>query len=436
MEWWVILVVVFGGLVLLLAAGVPVFIAFLLINVAGMAALHGGVGGFSQLVLSVYDSITKFTLLPIPLFILMGEVLWHANIARRCLDTLDSMMGRIPGRLSLISISGGAMFSALSGSTMATTAMLGSVLLPDMERRGYHKSVAIGPILASGGLAMIIPPSALAVIFAATANLSVAKILVAGILPGLLMSTLYASWILVRCWRNPSLAPAYETTKKSRLEIAGLVVKNIVPLIAVIASVVGTIILGIATPTEAAAFGCLGALILTLVYREARLSIFITALRETTTLTIMILAILTAATGFSQILAFSGATREFVFFLAGLAIAPFVVILLIQFSIFILGFFLEQIAIMLLTMPIIMPMIAILDIDPIWFGIIILINLQMALTTPPFGLLLFTMKGVAPVGTTMMDIYRSVIPFLVCDAIVIGAVMYFPALATYLPSLL
>ena len=210
MEWWQVLLVIFAGLSFLLALGMPVAFAFILVNLIGIWLLQGGGNAFNQLALSMYSSVSSFTLAPIPLFVLMGELLWQSRLAFTALDVLDKLLGRISGRLSVLTVCTGTVFSTLSGSTMANTAMLGTLLLPEMERRGYARKMSIGPILTSGGLAMMIPPSALGVILASLAGLSIGKILVGAILPGLLMGLLYFGYIVVRCRLDPSLTPPYE----------------------------------------------------------------------------------------------------------------------------------------------------------------------------------------------------------------------------------
>ena len=207
MEWWLLLIVILGGLILLLVTGMPVAICFILINLVGVLILQGGGRPFHSVILSMYSSVNSFVLLPVPLFILMGEILWHSRIAFRAINVLDSLLGRTPGRLSILTVLSGTVFSSLSGSTMANTAVLGTMLLPDMEKRGYKRPMSIGPILASGGLAWVIPPSALAVILAAIAKLSIGRMLIAAMIPGLIMAVLYMAYIVVRC-QDPARADA------------------------------------------------------------------------------------------------------------------------------------------------------------------------------------------------------------------------------------
>ena len=432
MEWWLILLVIFGGAMLLLAAGMPVVFAFIVVNMMGVLVLQSSVRGFHTLTLSMFSSVSTFTLLPVPLFVLMGEVLWHSRVAFKAIDVLDKLLGRVPGRLSVLTVLSGTLFSSLSGSTMANTAVLGTMLLPDMERRGYRRSMSIGPILASGGLAMMVPPSALAVILASIAKLSIGRILVAALIPGLIMAALYLTYILVRCKAQPELTPAYEVQRVALRERLEGVIRYLLPLGLIVFLVTGVIVLGVATPTEAAALGCLGSFILAAAYRSLTWDVIQKAVTETVHISVMMLAILVGAIGFSQLLAYSGASSGLLAAVVALPIAPILLIISMQVIVLLLGTFMEQIAIMMVTLPIYIPVVKSLGYDLIWFGVLMLINLQMALTTPPFGLLLFVMKGVAPPDTTMRQIYLAGIPFLVCDLIVLIIVLAYPETVNWL----
>ena len=426
MEWWLILIIIFTGAMILLAVGMPVAFAFIIINMLGVLVLQGGGRSFHTLTLSMFSSVSTFTLLPVPLFVLMGEVLWHSRVAFKAIDVLDKLLGRLPGRLSVLTILSGTVFSSLSGSTMANTAVLGTMLLPDMERRGYRRPMSIGPILASGGLAMMVPPSALAVILASIAKLSIGRILIAALVPGLIMAFLYMSYILVRCKLQPELTPTYEVQRVGLRERLEGVVLYLLPLGLIIFLVTGGIVLGVATPTEAAALGCLGSFILAAVYRSLSWEVIRKAVGGTVYISVMMMAILVGALGFSQLLAYSGASRGLLEAVIALPIAPILVIVAMQAIVLMLGTFMEQIAIMMITLPIYIPIVKSFGFDPIWFGVLMLINLQMALTTPPFGLLLFVMKGVAPPDTTMRQIYMAGIPFLACDLVALIIVLIYP----------
>jgi len=428
MEWWLTLSIIFAGIVVLLGLGFPVAFSFLLVNVIGAALLQGGERAFHQLILSIYSSVTSFSLLPIPLFVLMGEVLWHSNIAARALAALDKLLGRVPGRLSLLTVGSGTMFAALSGSTMANTAMLGSMLLPEMKKRGYANDLSMGPIMASGALAMLIPPSALAVVYATVAKVSIGKLLVALIIPGLLLAFFYALYIIVRASRDPSAAPAYEVVLATRREKWLGVVMHVMPLSIIVFLVVGVIFLGVATPTEAAALGCVGSLGLAAVYRDLTWKRFVAAMRGTLLITVMMLTIMAGAIGFSQLLAYTGASRGLLQFVTSFDVSTLVLVIFMQVVVLVLGCFMEQIAIMLITLPIFVPILKSVGVDPIWFAVITLISMEVSLMTPPFGLLLFVMKGAAP--TVPMDaIWRAAIPFIVIDVLTIGLIMVFPDIA-------
>ena len=392
MEWWLILGIIFGSLILLLALGVPVAFAFLIINLAGAAILQGGTGGFQQLIHSIYGSVTSFSLLPIPLFVLMGEILWQTNIAARALTALDRLLGRVPGRLSMLTVLSGTIFAALSGSTIANTAMLGSLLLPDLKKRGYADDLSMGAIMASGALAMLIPPSALAVIFAVIAKVSIGKVLIALIAPGLLLAAIYAAYIMVRAKLDPSAAPSYDVqTSTTREKLMGLLM-YVAPLSFVVFMVIGVMFIGVATPTEAAAFGCVGSIMLAAAYRDLTWQRFRDSIEGTLRISAMMLAIMACAIGFSQLLAYSGGSRGLLEYVMSFDASPIVLLILMQLILLVLGCFMEQIAIMLITLPIFMPIIKSAGIDPIWFAVVCLINLEVALLTPPFGLLLFVMK--------------------------------------------
>ena len=432
MEWWLLLIIILGGLAFLLATGMPVAFCFILINLIGVLILQGGGSTFHSVILSMYNSVNSFVLLPVPLFILMGEILWHSRIAFRAIDVLDSLLGRVPGRLSILTVLSGTVFSSLSGSTMANTAVLGTMLLPDMERRGYKRPMSIGPILASGGLAWIIPPSALAVILAAIAKLSIGRLLIAALIPGLIMAVLYMVYIVVRCRLQPDLTPSYRVEQIPwGVRIEGIF-KHLLPLGLIVFLVTGVIVVGVATPTEAAALGCIGSIVMAGVYGSLSREVVVRSLLGTVYITVMSFTIILGAQGFSQILAFSGATRGMLDAVLSVPVPPILLIIGMQLIVLVLGSFMEQIAIMLITLPIYIPIVMKLGYDPIWFAVLMLINLEMALTTPPFGMLLFVMRGVAPPDTSMREIYTAAIPFLLCDLAAVIVLLVFPEVTEFL----
>ena len=436
MEWQLALLLIFGSLIFFMATGMPVAFCFLLVNLIGVFLFWGGTIGLEQLVISLLKSLAIFVLLPLPLFILMGEVMFHSGIAPLMMDTLDKWMGRLPGRLSLIAVGGGTLFSTLTGTSMASVAMLGSVLVPEMERRGYKKPMSLGPILGSGGLAMMIPPSALAVLLGAIGEISIGKILIGIIVPGLMMAALYAAYIILRCQLQPSLAPSYEVPSIPLSEKLIAAARYVLPLGFIVFLVVGVIFIGVATPTEAAATGAIGTFILAAFHRKMNWEVAKKSITSTLSLTVMIFMIIAGATAFSQILAFTGVSRGLVGIAVGLPLEPIFIIIAMQVVVLLLGAFMECASIMMITLPLFVPVVLALGFNPVWFAVIMLLNLEMAVTTPPFGLSLFTMKGVAPPDTTMGDIYKAALPFLGCDLVAMVLIIAFPVIALWLPGMM
>lgn len=436
MEWWIYMAIFFGGLSLLLLIGLPVAFAFLLINIAGVYWFWGGSIGVQQLILSIDSSINTFVLVPVPMFILMGTIVFHSGVAFRVIDSLDQWLGRIAGRLSLLAVAAGALLATLTGVAMGSVAMLGSTLAPEMKKRGYAKSMTYGPILASGSLAIMIPPSALGVILASLGQFSVGKLLIGIIFPGLLLALAYATYILCRCLINPSLAPPYEVPRTPMSQRVLHLFRDVVPMLSVIFVVIGTIFFGVATPTEAAAVGTLLCFLLAMAYGQLTWEVTKKAVAGATSITVMVLIILTGSAAFSQILAYAGVTSGITNYALDLPVPPIVVLILMQAVVFFLGMFLEQTSILMVTIPIFMPIVTAMGWDPIWFGAIMLLNLELATLTPPFGLCLFVMKGIAPPDTTFSDIYRAALPYVGVNLIVMALMMAFPAIVLWLPGLM
>ena len=436
MEWWLIFLLIMISLLFLFAINVPVAFSFLIVNMAAAFFLWGGQKGLDQIILSIYGSVINFTMLPIPLFVLMGEVMFRSGVAPKMIETIDKWLGSIPGRLSLMAVLSGTLFSTLSGSSMASTAMLGSVLVPEMEKRGYKKPMSIGPILGSGGLAIMIPPSALGVILASLARFSVGDLLIAIIIPGFIMAGLYMAHVIIRSFLQPHLAPAYVVAQIPLSEKIWDSIRYILPLGSIVFLVIGLIFLGVATPTESAALGALGCFVLAFLYRGLSWKVLKTTFVGTIRTTVMIFVILSASVAFSQIMAYTGATNKLIAFITRLSLSPIMLVVAMQIVMLFMGTFLEAMPIMMITIPIFMPIIQALHINPIWFGVVMLLNMEMAMTSPPFGLSLFVMKSVSPPGVTMRDIYLAAIPFLLCDLIAMVLIMAFPVLVLWLPSMM
>lgn len=434
MEWYMVLLLIFGGLIAIMFTGLPIGFSFLVVSSLVIFGLMGEFG-LRQLVLGMYDSLNSFPLTAIPFFMVMGEVFYQSGIVTKTLDSLSKFVRKVPGRLSVVTLLGGGVFAALSGSVVANTAMFGSLMLPEMMRRGYSKRLTAGSIMASGALAMVIPPSAIAILLGGIAGISVGKILVGSILPGILLVIFYIVYVIISCIVNPSLAPSYEIEEVSLRDMFKSAVMDIMPLVFVFMLVMGLIFFGIATPTEAAALGALGSFILTVFYGRFSLKLVYNSLLNSLKITAMILMIIAGSAGFSQILALTGTSREAVVTVLSMNVSPMTILLMMLSLVILLGFFMEQTAIMMITLPMFMPIITALHFDQVWFAVLVLICLQIGQLTPPVGLALFTMKGVAPPEVTMGDIYRGALPYVILDIAVLGVLILVPSIITFLPNI-
>jgi tripartite ATP-independent transporter DctM subunit len=435
MSWQAAAWLLLGGSTALMFIGLPVAFAFLAINLLGAAIFLGGDAGMMQLARNSVASVTSFALTPIPLFILMGEVLFHTGLAVKVIDGVERLIRDIPGRLAVIAVVAGTVFSAISGSTIATTAMLGSLMLPVMLKRGYHPTIAAGPIMAIGAVDMLIPPSALTVLLGSLSGISISKLLVGGIVPGLILSAIFVGYIVMRVKLSPEIAPKTAFDEFSGWRRFQPFFQYVLPLVSIFVIVVGAMIAGWATPTECAALGAFATIVLAFAYRSLTVANLIQSLRGTAGISGMILFIIVGATTFSQILSFSGASNGLAQMITSLGLPPMAVIAGMMLLLIFLGIFVEQVSMMMITLPIFMPVVQGMGVDLVWFGVMFLICMQLGLLMPPHGLLLMTMKGVAPPQVTMLHIFRAVTPFLLISIAVLALVFFMPAVATWLPNL-
>ena len=443
MDWYIALLFLLSMVLFFMFIGVPVALAFLAANMIGATYFMGGSGdifmrmtrGIGQLSANALPTVTTFNLMPVPMFLLMGEIFFFTGLATRMFTAVDKLMGRIPARLSFVTVAGGTAFATLSGSSMGSTALLGSLMVPEMQKRGYKKHMAIGPILGTGGLAMLVPPSALAVLLATLANLDVGKLLIAGVVPGLMLACFYAILILIMALLDPEAAPGYEVDSISWLERGKLLILDVLPMVSIVIGVILLILNGWSTPSESAAFGCVGVLLLAAIYGKLTWESFVKSVTGALKVTVMALLIIFGSATFSALLAFSGASAGLIGWATSFELAPIVMLLVMFGILLILGMFMDQLSMMLLTVPIFFPLAQTLGFDLIWFGVIVLLALEISFTTPPFGLLLFVMKGVSAPDTSMRDIYVSAIPFMGCAILLVGLLIIWPEIATWLPSL-
>jgi len=436
MEWWVILLVAGGLLLGLFLTGMPVFLAFLAINVGGVV-LFLGPNAFGMVVNSVFDTATTGTLTAIPLFVLMGEILFRSGSTDVLFDAVDRLIGRVRGRQYVLGLSLATVFGALSGSNMAVAALMGRTIFPVMMTRGYDPKLSIGVILAGASLAPIIPPSVLAIIIATLANVSVAGLLVAGILPGLMLAVLFLGYAMIRCRLRPELAPNIDDEDGTGDDDTPtwIHLARCLPFAIIVFAVMGLILTGVATPSESAATGVLGALVTALLLRRLSLPMIWDSLRQGAYIASMILVIMASSTMFSQLLAFSGATGNVAALVADSTLPPALILLAMMALVFLFCMFIDQVALMLVVIPIYLPVVEALAFDPIWFWLLMLLNVTLGGITPPFGYAMFAFRGVAP-DTDLRTIFRASYPFVCLFLVGMVVVFAVPGIATYLPGIL
>lgn len=436
MSWQAASWLLLGGSTLLLLAGLPVAFSFLAINLLGAGLFLGGSPGLVQLARNCVDSVASFSLTPIPLFVLMGEVLFHTGLAVKVIDAVERLITRVPGRLAVVAVVAGTIFSAVSGSTIAITAMLGSLMVPLMIARGYHPIMATGPIMAVGALDMLMPVSALAVLLGSLSGISIPKLLIGGFLPGMVLKAIFVVYIVLRVKMNPLLAPATPLPAHRGWDRIRPLVMYVIPILSIFFVVVASMSAGWATPTESAAVGAFATVVLALAYRALTRERLLAALRGTMSISGMILFIIVGATTFSQILSFSGASDGLVSMITGHNLSRDEIIAGMMLVLIFLGVFVDQVSMMLITLPIFMPVVHKFGIDGVWFGVMFLICMQLGLLLPPHGLLLMTMKGVAPPEVRMSHIFRAVVPYVALSLAMLALVFFVPAVAVWLPSVL
>jgi len=436
-NWQIAAWLMLGGSTAFLFIGMPVALTFISINILGAWLYMGGEPGLIQLARSSVSSVAAFSLTPIPLFVLMGEILFHTGLALKVIEGIERLIVKVPGRLSVVAVVAGTVFSAISGSTIATTAMLGSLMLPVMLARGYHPTIAAGPIMAIGAVDMLIPPSALTVLLGSLSGISISKLLVGGVMPGMVLSIAFVLWIIARVSISPELAPEDKDEVRYRgWQRWSLFFGYVLPTLSIFGIVVGALAMGWATPTECAAVGAFATMLLAFMYRVLNLEAMVKSLKGTAGISGMILFIILGATTFAQILSFSGASTGMVQFITGQGLSTNFIVIGMMLILIFLGIFVDQVSMMMITLPIFMPLVQSLGIDPIWFGVMFLICMQLGLLLPPHGLLLMTMRGVAPASVTMGHIFLAVVPYVVMSMLLLLAVFFMPSIATWLPQLI
>jgi tripartite ATP-independent transporter DctM subunit len=398
--------------------------------------LQGLLGLFAN---NTWGIFLNYTLVAIPLFIFMAQILDRSKVSEGLFDALYNVLGGLRGGLGMAVIVVSTVFAATTGIVGASVVAMGLMAGPALLRRGYDKSLSAGIICSSGTLGILIPPSIMLVVYGGLTGqkeTSVGNLFAAAILPGLLLSGMYLLYVGVRCYLNPKLGPPIPAADRTAtpMQKFSMTMKNFVPPFGLILTVMGTILAGIATPTEAAALGCLGALVLALVTRRLNWSVITEACISTARTTAMIMALFIGGKFFSVVFLSMGGGDVVADVLLGMDVSPYVVFAIMMTVVFFMGMFIDWAAILLVVVPIFTPIAMDLDFNPLWFAMMICINLQTSFLTPPFGYSLFYFKGVAPPEYSMGDIYRGIIPFVMIQVIALSIMVFFPQVITYLPD--
>lgn len=409
----------------------------------GLATIYGflswGPGIFSVYINRIYGTMDNYVLLAIPLFIFMAQFLDTSGVTIDLFKALRYLLGPMRGGIGVTVVVVSTIFAACTGIVGASIVTMGLLALPMMLAYGYQKELSCGSISAAGTLGILIPPSIMLVVMAAQATLSVGKLFAGAIFPGLILSALYLGYIVIRCGIHPELGPPLSKEEKAEVTHADLmrmVVKSLVPPAILIAGVLGSIFSGIATPTEASGVGAFLAFLMVIAYRKFTWKSFFDAIKKTTQTSTMVVFLLCGATCFTG--AFLGAGGEDVVtnFILGLNLGKWGTFWVMMLIVFLLGMFLDWIGIVLICFPIFIPMAKALGFDPIWFVVMIAVNLQASFLTPPFGYALFYIKGVVPEGVELTHIYRGIIPFVILMLIGLVLCAAFPAAVLWLPNLI
>ena len=435
MEVWLVALILFASLIFALFLGLPV--AFSCGGLATVSCLFiWGPRGLYSIATTAYGEMTIFVFIAVPLFVFMAEVLSFSGIAEELFDLVYKWMGPLRGGLAVGTVIICAVFAAMVGVSTAAAATMGLVALPPMLARGYDKRLVTGTIAAGGALGILIPPSIIMIILGTVAEMSIGQLFMGGMIPGIILSLIFVIYITFKAIVDPKAAPALPPSERvSWGEKIGLL-WNLLPPTLLVVLVLGSIYTGICTPTEAAAVGAFGSMVSAALMKRLTWKNFNHALNRTMSLSAMILWITIGAVSFTSIVNVTGIADWLRESIVGLDLNRWVILIGMQLCFFLLGCFLDPVGIILITTPIFLPLIISLGFDPLWFGVLFIINMEMAYITPPLGFNLFVLKGVVPPGVTLSDIYRGIVPFVACQAVCLAIMMIFPDLVTWLPKLL
>ena len=417
-------------LFLLLFSGMPLGWAFILVGFVGYGLAFSFGGALSLLRTVPYATFSDYGLSVIPLFILMGSLAFSAGLGKDMYDSAHGFLGSLRGGLAMTSVAACALFAAMSGSSPATAATMGKVALPEMKRYKYADELATGAVAAGGTIGILIPPSVILIIYGIITEQSIGELYMAGFIPGILQAVLFILTIAILCWRRPALGPPGPRANfKQKLVALG----KGWSMVALFVIVLGGIYLGVFSVTEAAGVGAFAAFVIGLALRRLNWQNFKEAVLDTAKTTAMIFLIIAGAIIFGYFLTVTGVSDGIANFMMGLAVSKYVILLLVIVIYLMLGCMMDSLAMILITLPIFFPLIHSLGFDPIWFGIIIVVVVEMGLITPPVGMNVFVLKGVAK-DVPMYTIFRGVIPFLLADILLLALLFVWPQIVLFLPN--
>lgn len=433
MEYWAL--TMFAVLFLLLLIGYPV--AFTLGAIAlTFGSIFLGFDFFNLLPLRIWGIMTNFTLLAVPLFVFMGVILEKSGVAEDLLDTMGRLFGKLRGGLAISVVVVGALLAATTGVVGASVVTMAVIALPCMLKRGYSPALASGTIAASGTLGQIIPPSIILILLGDVIGVPVGELFIAATVPGAMLIGGYILYISWTAWRQPEIAPAMDRNEEFDSGLALAVLKSLLPPLFLIIAVLGSIFFGVASPTESAAVGALGAMLLALMHNRLDLANLQEAMQKTTRLTSMVFIIFIGATAFGLVFVGMGGDKLILDIFSNLPGGKWTFLIFSMLLIFLLGFFLDFIEICFIVVPVIAPVAIHMGLDPLWFALLIALNLQTSFLTPPFGFSLFYLKASAPPTLKLQSIYQGIVPFVVVQVLVLALMIAFPQISLWLPGLM
>ncbi|WP_419657841.1 DctM14: C4-TRAP dicarboxylate transport system permease [Desulfosarcina variabilis str. Montpellier] len=431
----IVTILLFASIIFFLALGIP--LVFVLGGVAVVFTYF--FLGPEMLYFSAstaFGIMDNFILISIPLFVFMGVVLQHSGIAEKLYEMIQKWIGGLPGGLAMGTVVICTIFAAMAGISAAATVTMGTIALPSMFKYNYHKDLAVGSISAGGALGILIPPSVLMIIYGLFADESIGKLFAGGVFPGLMLAVFFIVYIGIRAWINPALAPPVPKDERATWSEKISALKGVLLPIILVMVVLGSIFKGVATPTEAAAVGAMGSLVCALVNGSLNWKIIKMACYFTLSLSCMIIWIIIGGSCLTSVYTAIGAVDLIKELVTMLPVSRYVVLIGLQSSLFLLGMVLDPGGIIMICTPVFVPLVKSLGFDPVWFGVLFIVNMEMAYLTPPFGFNLFYMKTIVPTDVTMMDIYRSIIPFVLLQLLTLILLIFFPQIVMWLPNLL